>query len=264
MKISDETLTAFLDGVLDEATAARVAGRIDSNAALKARLSRLTIDLPLMRKDYQDFAATMPLDALRAAIHSGPAPVAANSNAKGWSKAAIATACAACIALGMFMSPFAASYFAGFRGVSGDIASTNKKSWRQAVAEYQVLYAAETLAWNTQDPQMQDKTLAKLSARIGMPLDRTKLQLDKASYQRGQLLTFEGSPLIQLAYLYQGDTPVAFCLIADHAKDAAPASEAREGMPLIHWARGGVSYMVIGQLTADELNEIAQALSRQI
>jgi anti-sigma factor RsiW len=265
MKISDETLTAFLDGELDDAAAGELARQVEADAALQARLSALDLNLGSIRKDYTELNKTAPLAALRAAIQAdAAAPMAANSNARGWSNPAIAAACAACLAFGVFISPFVASFVPGLKNPVSEIAGTSQKSWRQSVAEYQALYAAETLTLNPQDPVKQDETLAKLSARVGVPLERQRLQLDKASFQRGQLLNFDGNPLVQLAFLYDGDKPVAVCLIANGAKDAAPASEVRKGMPLVHWAHGGVSYMVIGQIKAGELTAMAGALQGQI
>jgi anti-sigma factor RsiW len=264
MKITDETLTAFLDGELDEAAAAEVSRELETNAALKVRLSALDLNLASIRKDYGELANSAPLDALRSAIQINPVLQAANSNAKGWSNPAIAAACAACLTFGVFVSPIVSSFVPGLKNPVTDIAGTAQKSWRQSVAEYQALYAAETLTLNPQDPLRQDETLAKLSARVGVPLERERLQLDKASFQRGQLLNFDGHPLVQLAFLYDGDKPVAVCLIANGAKDAAPASEVRKGMPLVHWARGGVSYMVIGQIEPGELTAMAGTLQSRI
>jgi anti-sigma factor RsiW len=264
MKINDETLTAFLDGELGEANAAEVSRELENSAALKVRLSALDLNLASIRKDYGELANSAPLDALRSAIQINPVSLAANSNSMGWSNSAIAAACAACVAFGVFVSPIVSSFVPGLKNPVSEIAGTAQKSWRQSVAEYQALYAAETLTLNPQDPIKQDETLAKLSARVGVPLERQRLQLDKASFQRGQLLNFDGRPLVQLAFLYDGDKPVAVCLIANGAKDAAPASEVRKGMPLVHWARGGVSYMVIGQIEAGELTTMAGALQSQI
>jgi anti-sigma factor RsiW len=265
MKINDETLTAFLDGELDDAAAAEVAGQIEADVALKARLSALELNVAPIRQAYLGLEETAPLDALRAAIRTSEiAPIAANSNAKGWGNPAIAAACAACIALGIFLSPLLASLIPNQTNSATDIAATAEKSWRQSVAEYQALYASETLTLNPQDPAKQDETLAKLSARIGVPLERAKLQIDNASFERGQLLSYDGKPLVQLAFLHRGDKPVAVCLIANGAKDAAPASEVRKDMPLIHWAKGGVSYMVIGQIEAGELAAMAEAIRARI
>jgi anti-sigma factor RsiW len=264
MKINDETLTAFLDGELDDATAEQVAREVEANSDLKARLSALDLNVPLMRKEFGQLGETAPLDALRAAIKTNPVPLAANANIKGWNRSAIAAACAACLALGVVISPITLGNIPGFKGAAGEIGTTAEKSWRQSVAEYQSLYSAETLTWNPQEPQLQDETLAKLSERVRVPLDRAKLELDKASFQRGQLLDFDGKPLVQLAYLYEGDKPFALCLVANGAKDAAPASETRKGMPIVHWAKGGVSYMVIGKLEAGEIAAMAEALRARI
>jgi len=135
-----------------------------------------------------------------------------------------------------------------------------EKTWREAVAEYQVLYSEDTLKWNAIAPAEVDTTLKHLSDRIGVPLTRQALKLPIADFRRGQMLTFGSRPLVQLAYLHDGVTPVAFCITPDGASDVGLAAEIREGLPIVHWAKDGISYMVIGDIPNEQLFGMAQAL----
>jgi anti-sigma factor RsiW len=64
--------------------------------------------------------------------------------------------------------------------------------------------------------------------------------------------------------LHGGVTPVAFCITPDGAPDAGLASETREGLPIVHWAKNGMSYMVIGDIPNEQLVGMAEALRSQL
>jgi anti-sigma factor RsiW len=252
MTFNDEMLTAYLDGELDAPTAVAVREMCQKDHATAQRLAALEIDRSALKRDYAALAGSAQLDALRSklALDVGKAP---SIDAKGYvRRMQFAAACAACLVLG------ALSVW------SIGLLREQPKSWREAVAEYQVLYAAETVSWNSQTPDQIDETLDKLSGRVGVKLDRERLSLDRAGLRRGQLLTFNGKALVQVVFLHAGQTPVAFCFTPDGAQDAAPMSETREGLPIVHWAKGGVSYMVIGDVPKPELAMMAEALRKRI
>ncbi|MEO1161721.1 MAG: hypothetical protein AAFW74_14935, partial [Pseudomonadota bacterium] len=102
------------------------------------------------------------------------------------------------------------------------------------------------------------------SDRIGVKLTRQALKIPIADFRRGQMLTFGSRPLVQLAYLHDGVTPVAFCITPDGAPDADLATETREGLPIVHWATNGTSYMVIGDIPNEQLVGMAQTLRSQL
>ena len=246
MKVTPEILTAYLDGELDEDQARQVRERSLTDAQLASTLASLQIDREGLAQDYRALGSGAPVAELRSAVAAGPAPAEDAGPAGGQRRLMMAAACAACLAIGALVG-------------SGNWLGS-EKLWREAVAEYQVLYAAETLEWNTVAPAEVDTTLKRLSGRIGVTLTREALKLDVADFRRGQMLTFGSRPLVQLAYLHDGATPVAFCITRDGAPDAGLASEVREGLPIIHWAKDGTSYMVIGDVPKEQLVIMAETL----
>lgn len=250
MKITAETLTAYLDGELDEDQARQVREQSLADAQVASTLATLQLDRERMAQDYRALGSDAPIDDLRSALVGSTEPGSEPRPAQGNRKLLMAAACAACLVVGALVG-------------SGNWISA-EKSWREAVAEYQVLYAAETLKWNTVAPTEVDATLKRLSDRIGLTLTRQALNLPIAEFSRGQMLTFGSRPLVQLAYLHDGTTPVAFCITRDGAPDAALASEVREGLPIIHWAKDGTSYMVIGDVPKQQLVTMAEALRSRL
>lgn len=248
MKITAETLTAYLDGELDEQQAREVHERSLADAQLASALADLQIDRDRMAQDYLALEARAPVGDLRSALAIGDKPAVDIKTDGGNRKLLVAAACAACLAVGVLVG-----------SGSGKWADADK-SWREAVAEYQVLYSAETLKWNAIAPSEVDTTLKRLSDRIGVKLSREVLKLPIADFRRGQMLTFGSRPLVQLAYLHDGVAPVAFCITPDGAPDAGLASETREGLPIVHWAKNGTSYMVIGDIPNEQLLGMAQTL----
>ncbi len=250
MKITPETLTAYLDGELDEQQTRQVRERSLADAQLAAKLAALQIDRERLAQDYLALDTAAPIGDLRSVL-AGDTEFADRAGPAGGKRRLLtAAACAACLAVGVLVG-------------SGNWAGTDK-SWREAVAEYQVLYAAETLKWNAVAPAVVDTTLKRLSDRIGVTLTRQALKLPTADFKRGQMLTFGARPLVQLAYLYDGTVPVAFCITRDGAPDADLASEVREGLPIVHWAKGGTSYMVIGDVAKAQLATMAQTLRNRL
>lgn len=246
MKITPETLTAYLDGELDEQQSRQVRERSLADAQLAAKLATLQIDRERMAQDYLALDVAAPIGDLQSVLAQGEDSAGRAGPAGGKRRLLMAAACAACLVAGVLVG-------------SGNWTGTDK-SWREAVAEYQVLYSAETLRWNVVAPAVIDTTLERLSDRIGVTLTRQALKLPAADFRRGQMLTFDSRPLVQLAYLYNGSVPVAFCITRDGAPDADPASEVREGLPIVHWAKGGTSYMVIGDVPKAQLATMAQTL----
>ena len=125
MKITPEILTAYLDGELDEDQAKQVRERSLADAQLASALAVLQIDRPAMVQDYQALGSQAPVAELQSALAAGPKQARNTGHAGGQRKLLMAAACAACLAVGALVG-------------SGNWVGS-EKSWREAVAEYQVL-----------------------------------------------------------------------------------------------------------------------------
>jgi anti-sigma factor RsiW len=76
------------------------------------------------------------------------------------------------------------------------------------------------------------------------------------------LLTYDGSPLGQIAFVDPRGDPVLFCVIANGA-DSPTRSERRGELSLSSWSRAGRGYLVIGRLPDERIADLARTLEKR-
>ncbi|MEL7429123.1 MAG: hypothetical protein AAFN43_03900 [Pseudomonadota bacterium] len=221
---SDEELVAYLDGESEFAPIDEIERMARQDAALQLRLEALRIDRESIKVAFGHVRpSSVELPA--------PAPAPANDNRKGWAMSA-AAAIALVIGLGI-------GSFTNF---------DRAPKWVDYVAAYQALYTTDTLASVELGEQELETELVRVSGSIGRELSLAQLQVsDDVEYKRGQLLGFNGKPLLQLAFLSNNAEPLALCIIKnDGNTDAAMQVATLEGMSSVSWSRDGYSYLLIG------------------
>ncbi len=280
-KISNEVLTAYLDGELGKVESSKLAKLIELDPPLRRRLEQLKFDNAVLVQAF-DGLKVPDLDSV---LTPGRNPVPANSapqvstrpppamvsgerkasprqdNAPGWSKARMS------LAAGFLLAVFSAGYFVNefvlpLRNLP--LIADNKpvkQGWRQSVAVYVSLFTTETLNRSATAASMVQQELATLSRDIGLPLPPNAIQVDGLAYKRGELLSLDNQPLVQLAYLYEGKTPVAFCIIRSSKGKKAMEFEQRNGLEVAYWRSDNFSFMVLGDLPKEALAEIAKGFS---
>ena len=274
--ISDETLVAYLDGELPEGDRAAVDAAISQDQELRERLLLLEdgerpwkeafaglLEQAPLEKMEADLAAAMQRQEQETAANKfveSPPIVGEPANDQGpgrWWRPAMA----ACVAITLLVG-FAAGY--GTNEVQNTqvagIASSDAEAWRQAVADYQALYTRETLSIAPKDPAIHRTGLQRVSKSLGLSLPAAVSEVGGLDYKRAQILKFGTQPLAQLAYLYKDEIPVAFCIVKLDEADRAASNEVRSGLNIVHWAKGGYSLMLVGDLSTEALNEFAREL----
>lgn len=230
--LTDEELTAFLDGEASADMAQRVEMAGDD---VQARLAALQVDRTQI--------AMAMNGLLSAAPEYVPPQTRAPSNV--WKAPA---AIAATLALGLFL---------GWSAPKGEANPT----WTEAVASYQALYITQTLSGAEGGP-FQEENLVALGETLGVSLSGAS-DLAPLDFRRAQLLGFEGGPLVQIAYLTDDGTPVALCVLAVDGEDTAPTSSVMLGMAAVEWQKDGFGYLLIGgddTALIDQVAAQAQAL----
>ncbi|CUH79574.1 putative transmembrane transcriptional regulator (anti-sigma factor) [Tritonibacter multivorans] len=222
---SDEDLTAFLDGEAEGDLSARIDAALLSDAQLVARLERLVI----------------PVDDIRAAfaVEGLAPPTAPDLPAQTWIQP-MAMAASVVLALGI-----GALGGYSFKPDTPAPVVAQKSGWIAAVASYQALYATETLAGKFQAPEQTDATLAGFEDRIGVDLVAAT-DVQGLDFKRAQILSYNGKPLMQMAYLDDGGVPFALCVIGSGAEARAMKDQIAEGLAASSWIVDGVGYLVIG------------------
>ena|SRR5271166_2548531 len=82
-------------------------------------------------------------------------------------------------------------------------------------------------------------------------------------FKMAQILSYDGVPLAEIAYVDSRGAPVLFCIIANGGADAPTHAERRGDYSLASWSRAGCSYLVIGRLPGQQVAEFARALERR-
>lgn len=233
-QITDEHLVAFLDGALDGAKHAAVAAALAGDANLRARLAALDLNLSALRDGFEAVLADAP--PLEIAVPPTPAI---------W-RPIHAAAAAAMLAIGFGL---------GWSGTQ----LGQPDPWHQAVANYQVLYTTQTLTATPLPPAAQEAGLRAVSAEIGLDLSKEALAVEGLDFQRAQILSHEGAPLIQVAYLTEDGAPVAFCFMRGQAV-SDPEATTLSGLNASTWARAGYTFILIGPVDEAVLARAAQTL----
>lgn len=227
--LTDEDLTAFLDGEVSEARSREIEARVNADPYLQQRLEALALDTELIHDAFDDLL----LQAPGAPALLGSSAVTAPPTRRIWPSLVAASLAGALFAGGL------GAFFAD-GGPQND--------WRGYVASYQALYVGKTLSHLDRSDGAKAAELAIVADTIGKDIALDALTAEGSlDYKRAQILGFKGRPLIQLAFLSKMGEPLALCIIRGEAgADEAMTSAAMEGLSAASWARDGFAYILIG------------------
>ncbi len=229
-EITDETLTAFLDGELDAADAQAVRDAVEANAALRAHLDALKIDRGAVKSAFKNVLPA--LDEMPDFSDAGKTP------ALWWRMTAMLLAG---VALGFLL-----------RG--GGPAGTELEDWRDYAAAYHRLYVTDTLT----TAEGQSDNFGALQAALGTSLPEELLRIDGLTFKRGQVLGLNGTAIVQLAYLTEDGRPVAICLTRSSAEPEGQVVQVRQGVGSVSGRQGELDYLVLADLDEAALGKIAK------
>jgi len=278
--VTDEDLVAYLDGKFEKEDTEWLEREINMDRALMERLE-------LMRRGNRSFAQAYDLllkDApnkrlkqiLKLAKNPPPPPVRKTQPEPvtpmapgdhvhrepwgGWPVLA-----AAIVLLAVFAGGLVTSRFVSLPNELPQIAGVPVvQGWRARVAIYQKLFVKETLARASQNAQVQSANLRAALANVGLDLSVGSLSVEPLDFKRAEVLNFKGKALVQVAYLFEGETPVSFCIIRSKKPAFGVKEEQREGLNIAHWRSDEYGFMVIGDVPQKDLNRIAKTLKQQL
>lgn len=281
--VTDEDLVAFLDGQLDDERAAHVENEVMHDTSLSTRLDLLRRGDRPFAEAYDllfDMAPRERLIQMLDEAREGSSPVAEEMEPgrgaarlsgrtvhahtpfrAGWRQLAAAAILVAVFAGGLFSGQFV--QLTGDHPHSDDD-SWSKKGWRAAVAEYQSLFISQTLQNAGSQGQERLADIRSASNYLGIDLTVEKVSVAPLEFKRADVLKFSGKPLVQIAYLADGKTPVSFCIIKGKREPHELELERRLGLNIVYWDTEDFGFMVIGDVPKDELLEIARKLERQV
>jgi anti-sigma factor RsiW len=234
---SDEELVAYLDGEADFAPSDAIEAARTEDPALQARLDALALDHAALKTAFADLAPDQVI-----------VPMATTLPGRRWSWP-WAGLCAASVAAALVL------------GIAiGSSRNAPLQGWAEYVAAYQALYSTSTLSHIQSGPEAQQAELDRVGAAIGKSLTLSDLGLfPDVQYTRAQVLSFEGRPLIQLAFLTSTGDPVALCIIRSdkRGQGGAPELARMEGLSAARWAQSGYDYILIGGQDAELISRMS-------
>ena len=270
--LSDERLVAYIDGELSVSEREALAVALSRNAEARERLALLKQGDRSFAEAFDLLLDAAPEDRLRAmyadlvAKSGARTPLGEATGGAGETvvpfrprkPAGAALVWMIAVAAALLALVFTGGLYTGGFFTAPIEVSDRNLAWREAAARYVALFSRETLEGMPADPQQRDANLERAQTALGLPLSRDKIADPALSFRGTQLLQLDGKPLAQIAYLYDGRTPVALCIIRSSKPQAAPEREKRHGLNIVHWIEGGYGFMVIGDVPEPELARIAQ------
>jgi anti-sigma factor RsiW len=243
---TDEQLVAFLDGEFEHTPAEEIKAALAHSDELNARLKQLTLNKSAMSDAFGALNQTAPSyeDIM------GVDEAQTTRDYTGFMKIAAVAIVAA--GIGIFASPI--------------IQQDRFEDWHEYVAAYQALYSTETLVHVNNSQTVAEDELKRVISTLEKDISIADLQIDeKLEYKRGQVLEYQGRPLVQLAFLSSDGAPVALCIMKSQSQNAANVSTGEiENMQSAYWSSGSFDYMLIGPISATEIENYATEFSQRL
>jgi anti-sigma factor RsiW len=264
---SDELLSAWLDGELDETTAARVQAWLQLHPQDAARVRLWAADRDALRS------------RLDAQLHEPPAPhwatwvaSAGHAPAGPW-RWAQGPALAAMLALASGLAGGAGGvWWARQHGPSTASATAVAAPWPRFAAAAHAVYVPEqkhpvevAVEGDAAAQRAQEEHLTRwLTRRLDVPVKMFDLRAQGFRLVGGRLLPEGNGPCAQL--MYEDDAGVRVTVYLRRKGTDSPAAfryESVDGLGLFYWVDGPAGYALVGALPRDRLLALAEAIAHQ-
>ena len=233
-RISDADLKAYHEGTMDADRPDPLMHQLEKDDALAARLMTFDPAAQMVATAFEGIAPTTVPD-VPVAVAQFP-----------WKPLAIAASTvAAALAIWASLPPAGAA-------------------WHRQVAEYQVLYTAQTVSMIAPSEAALADQFHTLDAALAIDFDAMTLSDIKGlDLLRAQILGFEGAPLGQIVFADHLGRPIALCLMT--GQDDADIAEAElAGLNTISWANQDHQFLLVGPVPAHELRAWFDAIKLRV
>ena len=253
MDDDDIRLVALIDGELDKESRRDLLARMERDEGLRLRYERLRDGPASIAAAFDSLLKQAPVERLRAALPPETSPARGRWFAPGFALRELAAGFVA----GLIVAGAAA--WIAFALAPGD-----EDDWRSAVVDYMRLYTNDTFAMPNPPPQIEAAQLQAVGERVGAQLTSEKIALPDLDFKVAFILSYEGSPLGEIAFTEPTGAPVLVCVIDAKSEDAPIRVEKRDGFTLASWSRDGRGYLVIGRIPAERAKAWARMLNERI
>jgi len=241
---STTDLHAYVDNELDAEQRHSVAQAIESDPELQAEVNTIQA----LKSDIASAFSHIPDNATSLDV---PEPTTVSDmpvQSKNWK--APYWAAAACLVVGLT---------GGYLFGQSSNNATSTQDWIAQVVNYQDMYSTDTLAHVAPSQEPREQLLQRLSTALSNTVIIPDFSVQSIEFKRGQILTSQQQPVIQLAFL---DTatglPIALCITptADAPKDFADGN--LHGVNYVNWRSDELDFLVVGNISHEQLNVLAK------
>ncbi|VVD98462.1 zf-HC2 domain-containing protein [Pandoraea fibrosis] len=135
-------------------------------------------------------------------------------------------------------------------------------TWVRAAAEYQQLYARDTVASINVDASDTARTVADIQRDDQLDIRVPDLKAQGLTFKRVQRLRWQDRALVQMVYLPEKGDPIALCVVKDPRPDQGVAEQHIDHMGVLTWRKGQVGYALIGAPGSVDLKAVANSLAQ--
>ena len=272
MTVTEEMLSAYLDGELNQADVAALEEALAVDGDLQAQLAAL-IDADQAAQDefgamleepvpdhllsVLQTAAPAEAPAMPERLQAQPPEPANLPSAPAISGWAIAAAVAGALMIGG-----AGGLYLG--GATTTQEATQVAGWISDIAEYHAVYAAQVRHLVEVPAEEADHIETWLSATLGTMVAIPELEAQGLTFEGARLLVAAGRPVAQLLYTDADGGVVALCQIQTDAPQAAARQDTLGGFELISWGSASSNFVIVADEGRSDLRDIVEAASGQV
>ncbi|MEL7460726.1 MAG: anti-sigma factor [Pseudomonadota bacterium] len=261
MTLSDEHLSAYLDGELSADQTREVDAMVAADPAVAAALERLMATDTAVKAAFDEMLTDPVPFELAAAIRSAPDPevapaaTAAPRGFPGWAAIAASVGFLAVGGLG--------GYTLGQNEAPQVVAST--PGWLNEIAAYHGVYETQVRHLVEVRAEERDHIETWLGNTTGVEFAVPDLSASGLTFQGARLLVAGGAPVAQLVYTDAAGAVFALCLkTAKAPADKDFTAETVGGFDMVSWRSGGADYVVVGPEGTADLTDIAQTAALSV
>ncbi|KAA0594134.1 anti-sigma factor RsiW [Azospirillum lipoferum] len=264
---SDEELTAFIDGELEEEHRARLLGLMEREPAVAARVEHLSRASLPFGEAFQPLLDTAPTAELQRMLDGMSVPPVAANAVVPLTRRRLFGAIAASVAAGVLGDRVLVRLLGA--GDSDDLADDDggpdrEHHWHGVVAQYMGLYTRETLGATTPGRDAQSAQLAALNRPLNLSLTPEAVEVAGAEFRRAQILAYDDMPLAQITYLDPRNGPLALCILRRPGTVRGVEQEMRGGLSIAYWNGPDHAALLIGRLPLPDLTAKAEAVRQRL
>lgn len=256
MTLSEEHLSAYLDGELGPDEAQAVEAWLEDDPSAQAKLeSLMAVDTSVKASFDAMLSDPLPL-GMAAAIRSAPEPAGATEVANvrglpGWAAIAASVGFLAVGGLGGYTL-----------GTANAPEATQTAGWLSEVAAYHKVYENQNRYLIGFSRSETYSTVNWLGETVGVPFKLPDFSDQGLKLLGARLLVAGGDPVAQLVYEDASGAIFALCFKdTDATEDFAFTPQTLGGYDMVSWRDGGRDFVVVGPEGLGDLDAMAQTAS---